>query len=117
MWHSALNGVLAMAPPPEGYREDPRGQTIKMLLMMGFLFVIMYLLMIRPQQKKAKEHANMLKTLRRDDRVLTSGGVVGKVLNVKERTVTIRSDETKLEILKSAVTEILERGGSESKAS
>ena len=48
------------------------------------IFAIMYFLLIRPQQKKAKEHANMVSNLRRGDNIITQGGVVGKVAKVKE---------------------------------
>ena len=48
------------------------------------IFAIMYFLMIRPQQKKMKEHAAMVKALRRGDQVVTQGGVIGKVVKVKE---------------------------------
>jgi preprotein translocase subunit YajC len=80
-----------------------------MLLTLGFFMVVMWLLMIRPQQKKAKEHASLLKTLKAGDKVVTSGGVLGVVVSVKDRTVALRSADTKLEVLKSAVTEIVER--------
>ena len=56
------------------------------------IFAIMYFLLIRPQQKKAKEHANMVKALRRGDQVVTAGGLIGKVVKVKE------SNEVELEI-------------------
>ena len=78
---------------------------------MVLLLVVFYFILIRPQQKKAKEHEHLLKQLRPGDKVLTSGGVIGTVINVKERTVTIRSADTKLEVTKSAVGEILERSG------
>lgn len=48
------------------------------------IFLIMYLLLIRPQQKKMKEHQAMVAALRRGDQVITQGGVVGKVLKVKD---------------------------------
>ena len=81
------------------------------------LVVVFYFLLIRPQQKKAKEHTEMLKTIKRGDRVATSGGLVGFVENVKDRTVVIKSDASKLEILKSAVAEITERGAQTSQSS
>jgi preprotein translocase subunit YajC len=118
MRHFALDSLhFAMGAPPPGTQQNPTGDMLKMLGMMGFFFVVMYFLMIRPQQKKQKDHQQMLKTLKAGDRVLTSGGVVGVVVSVKEKTVAVRSADTKLELLKSAVTEILERSGSESKAS
>jgi preprotein translocase subunit YajC len=48
------------------------------------IFVIMYFLLIRPQQKKLKEHQNMVSNLRRGDQIVTQGGVVGKISKVKE---------------------------------
>ena len=73
------------------------------------LIVVFYFLLIRPQQKKAKDHANLLKTIRRGDKIITSAGIVATVVSVQEKTVAVRSADTKLEILKSAITEITER--------
>lgn len=74
------------------------------------MVVVFYFLLIRPQQKKAKEHANVLQSLRKGDRVVFAGGIVGEVTAVKEKHVNVRSGESKFEILKSAVTEVTERG-------
>ena len=82
---------------------------MSMLLTLGFFMVVMWLLMIRPQQKKAKEHAALLATLKAGDKVVTSGGIMGVVVSVKDRTVALRSADTKIEVVKSAVTEIVER--------
>ena len=81
--------------------------------MLVFFAVAMYFLMIRPQQKKSRDHQQLLKTLRPKDKVVTSGGLLGIVVSVQEKTVTIRSADTKLEVLKSAVTEITERAAGE----
>ena len=78
---------------------------------MVLMVVVFYFILIRPQQKKAKEHENLLKTLKPGDKILTSGGIVGVVISVKEKNVSIRSADSKFEVLKSAVTEISERGG------
>jgi len=81
------------------------------------LLVVFYFILIRPQQKKAKEHQRLLTTLRPGDKVLTSGGVIGTILTVKEKHVTLGSADTKLEITKGAVSEILERSGDTSEKS
>ena len=60
--------------------------------MMAIIFVIMYVLMIRPQQKKVKQHQEMVKNLRRGDSVITSGGTVGKVTKV------VDDDQIEIEI-------------------
>jgi preprotein translocase subunit YajC len=97
--------------------DDPRAQTLKSMGMMVGLVVIFYMIMIRPQQKKAKQHQELLKAVKPGDKVITSGGILGVVITVKEKTVTIRSADTKLEITKSAIAEITERSGGESKES
>ena len=53
------------------------------------IFVIMYFMVIRPQQKKGKEHQEMLNKLKRNDEVMTSGGIYGKVVDLKETVVTL----------------------------
>ena len=71
----------------------------------------MWLLIFRPNQKRAKELAAMLKSLRAGDKIVTNSGIVGVVLSIKDKTISIRSSDAKLEILKSAVAEVSERGG------
>jgi preprotein translocase subunit YajC len=101
-----------MAPAPqEGGKDSPAWTGFVPL---ALLLVVFYFVLIRPQQKKAKQHQELLKNLRGGDKVLTSGGVVGTVITVKEKLVTIRSADTKLEITKGAVSEILERSGDSS---
>lgn len=86
------------------------------LVPMALLILVFYLVLIRPQSKKAKEHAAMLKTIRRGDEVVTSGGVVGEVVTVKERTVVVRSMDAKFEVNKSAISEITKRSGEASES-
>lgn len=83
------------------------GQFLPLIL----IFVIMYFLMIRPQQKKAKEHKAMVEALRRGDAVLTQGGMIGKVTHVKEDgelEVEIASG-VKVRLVKSAVVQVLSK--------
>jgi len=53
------------------------------------IFVIMYFMVIRPQQKKTKEHQQMLNKLKKNDEVMTSGGIYGKVIDLKDTVVTL----------------------------
>lgn len=80
--------------------------------MMVFFVLIFYVMLIRPQQKKAKEQAELIKALKAGDKVVTAAGLVGVVVGIKDNTVTIRSGESKLEITKSAVTDVTERAAS-----
>lgn len=75
------------------------------------IFAIMYFLLIRPQQKKAKEHASMVSNLRRGDNIITQGGVVGKVAKVKEDgeiEVEI-ADGVKVRVIKSTVATVISK--------
>ena len=106
MSQNVWNASLAMGPPPGQQGQQPFWVTLFPLVLMVAVF---YLVLMRPQQKKAKEHAELLKTLRPGDKVLTSSGIVGVVIGVKEKSVSIRSADTKLEILKSAISQITDR--------
>lgn len=59
-------------------------QTMSSFVMMALIFAIMYFLLIRPQQKKMKEHKAMIEAIRRNDIVITQGGIIGKVTKVKD---------------------------------
>ena len=104
-----VNALFAMAPSGQsGQSSAPfLMQMFPLLLMLG----VFYLVLIRPQQKKAKEHEILLKTLKSGDKILTSSGIIGVVIGVKDKTVSMRSADSKFEILKSAVAEITERPG------
>jgi preprotein translocase subunit YajC len=116
MFLSAINTWFAFAPPPSqpGQSSPPAWTSMVPLVL---LMVVFYFALIRPQQKKSKEHAQLLKNIHSGDKIVTSGGILGSVITVKEKTLTIRSADTKLEIAKSAVAEITERSGSETSES
>ena len=63
------------------------GGGLEMLLMMGVFFAIMYFMIIRPQQKRAKEHKNMLEALGKGDEVVTGGGLLGKITNIGDNFI------------------------------
>jgi preprotein translocase subunit YajC len=113
MVHIGLSVCLAFAPqPPPGTAPNPTAQLLQMLGTFAVLGVIFYFLMIRPQQTKAKEHASLLKALKPGDKILTTGGILGVVISVKDKSLSIRSADAKLEIAKSAVSEVTERSSS-----
>lgn len=110
---SYLYTIFAFAPPASqpGTEANPTGQMVQMLGMMAIMGFMFYFVLIRPQQKKAKEHAALLKTVKSGDKVVTSSGIIGTVVNVKDQVVSIRSADSKMEVLISSVTEIRERAG------
>lgn len=84
------------------------GQWGGSLAYLAFLFAIIYFLMIRPQQKQQKQRTAMLSTVKVDDKVVTIGGIYGKVIKVKEDVLTVRiADKTEVEMERSAVGRIL----------
>ena len=106
--------ILSMGPAPaDGSTVNPMAQLVPLILLM----VVFYFILIRPQQKKAKQHAELLKTVKAGDKIVTSGGIVGVVISVKEKGgATIRSADAKLEITRSAIAEITERGSEKSES-
>lgn len=115
-----LNLILADAAagaPAPAMQQNPTAQLLGPVGMIILMVVMFYFVLIGPQRKKAKEHNTMLQGLRPGDKIVTNGGVVGTVVSVKERTIALRSAETKLEILKSAIAEVTERGESGSSES
>jgi preprotein translocase subunit YajC len=88
------------------------------IFMYGAIFAIFYFILIRPGQKQRKEHETMLKSLRKGDEIVTSGGVIGTVLTIKETTTTdakshgeqdrviISSEGTKLAIERGRIARI-----------
>ena len=85
--------------------------------MLGFLpllaiIVVMYLLMIRPQAKKQKEHKAMLAQLQKGDRVLTSGGIVGTIAGIKENEgllIVKIADNVKVELSRHSVAQVIKK--------
>jgi preprotein translocase subunit YajC len=75
------------------------------------IFAIMYFLLIRPQQKKVKEHQNMVASLRRGDQVVTQGGLIGKVTKVKEENeIEVEvADGVKVRVLQNTIAQVLSK--------
>jgi preprotein translocase subunit YajC len=77
------------------------------------IFAIMYFLLIRPQQKKVKEHQAMVSALRRGDQVLTQGGLIGKVTKVKEdgsNEIEVEiAENVKVRVIKTTVAQVLSK--------
>ncbi|MCX5693656.1 MAG: preprotein translocase subunit YajC [Candidatus Omnitrophica bacterium] len=77
------------------------------LFPLALIFIIFYFLLIRPQKLKDKEHQKMLTGIDKNDEVVTLGGIHGTVVNVKEKTLSLRIDDNvKMEIEKSSVAYI-----------
>lgn len=85
--------AYAMGPSPQGGGQGGAGGLLGSLVPLVLIFVIFYFLLIRPQQKKAKEHKNMINNLKKGDKIITSGGLYGVIESVGTNTVTIKAGE------------------------
>jgi preprotein translocase subunit YajC len=108
-----LNSFLAQASAPaqtaSGTQPTPAQSLFSSpLILIVLMVVMMYFLIFRPQQQRAKQQAKLISSLKSGDKVVTSSGIIGVVITVKDKTVSIRSADAKFEITKSSVTEILE---------
>src|SRR4029450_11575103 len=105
-----MNGLIpeAMAQSAGG---GAAGGGFAPLLMMVVFIAIFYFLLIRPQQKKAKEHQAMVQRLSVGDEVVTSGGILGKVIEVGETFVTLEiADGVRVKVQKFQVTSQMPKG-------
>jgi preprotein translocase subunit YajC len=81
------------------------GSMLPMLVIMGALF---YFMIIRPQQKQKRDHQNMLSAVKTGDKIMTAGGIVGMVTNVKDDTVIVRiADNVKVELSRSHISRVI----------
>jgi len=81
------------------------------IIFMLFLFVVLYLLMIRPQQRKMKAHQEMISALRRGDRVVTNGGLIGTVAKItSDHEIQLEVDEgVRVRVLRAMIAEVLSK--------
>ncbi len=100
-----INSILLFAPQPG---QDAGAGMFSTLIMFALIFLIMYFLMIRPQQKRMKEREKMLSELKKGDKVVMSSGIYGVITQIDDRTVIVQvADNVKLKFEKSAVATVL----------
>jgi preprotein translocase subunit YajC len=87
------------------------GQGIAQFIPLILIFIIFYFFLIRPQQKRAKDHLAMVASLKRGDEIITSGGIIGTVDRVMEddRIEVLLGDNLKVQIIKSTITSLLKK--------
>jgi preprotein translocase subunit YajC len=99
--------ILAQAAPaqaPQGL-QGIMNSPIPMMVLFGVIF---YFILIRPQQKRAKEQKLLIEALKSGDKVVTAAGIIGEVITVKDKTVSLRSGDAKFEVTKESVVAITE---------
>ena len=90
--------------PPAQAQPNPILSFLPLILM----FVVFYVLLMRPPQKRQKEHAEMVKNLKRGDKVVTQGGLIGIIHTLQDDYVVLKvgSQDTKIEVLRSSIQEL-----------
>ena len=79
---------------------------LSMLVPMVLMFIIMYVILIKPQQRKQKQHEEMIKKLKSGDKVVTNGGIHGTIAAVKDHTVLVKiADNVKIEVNRASISE------------
>ena len=105
--------LLAQAQSQPQQPASPMGAMLFPLLLMGIVF---YFILIRPQSKERKQRDQMLKAIKKNDRVITVGGVMGTVQSVRDDEITLKVDEssnTKITFTRSAIQRIVSAGPAE----
>ena len=98
--------LLAVFLAPSG--QGGSGLSV-LLFQVALIFGIFYFLIIRPQRRQQQRHKELLAALQKGDHVITSGGIVGEVLHLKENEITIRSGESKLVVLRANIANVVNR--------
>ncbi len=98
---SLVNQAFAMAPPQNG---QGGGNPIVAFLPLIIIFAIFYFLLIRPQQKRAKEHQNFLANLKKGDEVVTNGGLIGRIVSLTDDVVTLEiAEKVRVKVLRNQI--------------
>lgn len=105
MIHLPVAAFLA----PSGQQS---GSTLVIFLVQIAAFIaIFYFILIRPQRQQQKKHEALLSQLKKGDQIVTSGGIIGEIVHVKDNEITIRSGEAKLVVKRERVAEVTPKTG------
>tara|TARA_B100000886_G_scaffold200649_1_gene138470 strand:- start:212 stop:529 length:318 start_codon:yes stop_codon:yes gene_type:complete len=96
----------------DAYAQTPQsGGGMSMLIMIGIFFVIMYFMIIRPQNKRAKEHNKLIDSLTNGTEVVVSNGIMGKIVSIKDDTIDLEiSKGINIKVRKNSVSTVLPKG-------
>jgi len=102
-----ISDAVAAAAPNTAAQADGSFS----LIMIAAIFVLFYFMLIRPQNKRAKEHRQMVSSLKKGDEIVTTGGIVAKVTNVDEQYIKISpADGLEFHVQKNSVSAVLPKG-------
>lgn len=96
-----FSNIIAMAPPQSG---QGGGEIYSTLIMFGAIIAIFYFMIIRPQQKRAKEREALLSQIKKGDKVVTAGGLHGDIVGIDEKTVLLEiADKVKVKVERASI--------------
>ncbi len=102
---AAAAGILLALSPDALAADGPMGGGIAQLVPLVLIIVIFYFLLIRPQQKRLKAHQSMIGELKKGDKVVTSGGIIGTVQDVSEDTLRVEiADKVRVSVKRDTIT-------------
>jgi preprotein translocase subunit YajC len=101
------HGLFALLFAPSG--QSAGGGVTVFMIQIAALVAIFYFMLIRPQRRQQEQHRQLLSSLQRGDRVVTSGGIIGEVLHLKDDEITLKSGESRLIVLRTNIANILNR--------
>ena len=111
---SFLTGVALAQGQPAAEQVSPSGVAqilASPLMMMGIIFAIIYFLIMRPQQKKQREHQQLLRDLKKGDRILTASGMFGTIAALDEKTILLQVDQkVRIKINRHSVSALSDEG-------
>jgi preprotein translocase subunit YajC len=102
-----MHGMLALLFAPSG--QSGGGGLYVFALQIGAFIAIFYFLLIRPQRKQQADHRKLLASLQKGDQIVTSGGIIGEVIHLKDNEVTIKSGESRLVVVRANIANIVNR--------
>lgn len=106
--YNMLVPLVAQAAAPAG-QQSP----VFMFGWLGLMLVVFYFVLIRPQQRKERERRTLIDNIKTGDRIVFSGGILGVVANVKDKTFMVKiADNTKIEVSRFAVSQVLDKDDS-----
>ncbi len=101
------HGLSALLFAPSG--QTSGGGLAVFVVQIGLLIGIFYFMFFRPQRRQQERHRQLLGSLQRGDRVVTSGGIVGEIVHLKDDEVTVKSGEARLIVLRANIANVLNR--------
>ncbi len=89
----------------------PQGGGLQLIIMMAIFFGIMYFMIIRPQQKRAKEHRELISSISKGDEIIAGGGIIGKVVNLGDNFIEMSVAEgSTIKVQRQAVSAVMPKG-------